>query len=144
MPWAGYHMEPTIIPDADQHTGPKRVLSLDLRRGFDSGSGVEVSIDGRAYPVDWGRSLFEIPADRPVSIGVAQTVSGGSGRAQLVLTPQMPPTLEYRGPANLSQRGDLGQPGHDQEQGPGLPGHNLMLLASLLIAVLGVAALVIN
>lgn len=58
-------MEPAIIPYVDQHTGPKRVLDLNLRRGMVSGSGVEVSIDGRAYPVDWGRSLFEIPADRP-------------------------------------------------------------------------------
>lgn len=132
-------MEPAIIPYVDQHTGPKRVLDLNLMKGMVSGPRLEVSIDGRSYPVGWGRCLFEIPADRPVSIGVAQTINGGSGHAQVVLTPQLPAQLEYRGPANLARPGALGAPGTTKRNGLGC---QVMLLLVLVLILLGGLALV--
>ena len=129
-------MQPPIIPYVDQHVGPKRVLDLVCRRGIISGGGLEVSIDGRAYPVAWGLSRFEVPADRPVSVGVMQTLNGGVGHAHVVLTPDVPPVLEYRGPAHLTKRGDLGPPGTTRSHGKGC---QVALLVVLLLLVLALA-----
>lgn len=134
-------MKPPIIPYVDQHDGPKRALDLTCRRGLVSGAGVEVSIDGRAYPVAWGTSLFEVPADRPVSVGVMQTLKGGVGHAHVVLTPEEPPVLEYRGPAQLSRRGELGLPGTTRSNGLGCQVALLAVLVVLLLVVLAIPVL---
>lgn len=134
-------MQPPIVPYVDQHAGPRRVLDLTCRRGLISGAGVEVSIDGRAYPVAWGTTRFEIPADRPVSVGVMQTLKGGVGHAHVVLTPETPPVLEYRGPAQLSRRGDLGPPGTTRSNGIGCQVALLVVLLVLLLAALAIPVL---
>ncbi|WP_121251413.1 hypothetical protein [Nocardioides ferulae] len=130
--------QPPAVPYVDQHAGPKRVLELVCRRGLMSGAGVEVSIDGRAYPMPWGTTRFEVPADRPVSVGVRQTIRGGAGQAHKVLAPQEPPVLEYRGPAHLSQPGDLGAPGTTRSRGLGCQIALLVVLAFLLLLLVGI------
>lgn len=137
-------MRPPVIPYVDQHVGPKRVLDLECRRGLISGAGVEVSIDGRSYPVAWGTTRFEIPADRPVSVGVVQTVRGGVGQAHVVLTPETPPVLEYRGPAHLSQRGDLGTPGATRSRGLACQVVLLGVFAILLLAAVAIIVFVLT
>ncbi len=103
-------MEPAIIPYVESHAGAKRVLELTCLRGLIAGASVEVSIDGRAYPLAWGTSWFEIPADRPVSVTVVRRFKGGVDQAHVVLTPELAPVLDCRGPAHLSKPGDIGQP----------------------------------
>ena len=137
-------MHSPVIPYVDQHAGPKRVLDLVCRRGMISGAGVEVSIDGRAYPVAWGVTRFEIPADRAVSVGVMQTLKGGVGHAHVVLDPGMPPALEYRGPAHLSKRGDLGPPGTTRSNGVGCQVALLLVLLTLLLALVAIPVLLLT
>lgn len=104
------------VPYAGAHNGPKRILRLRLRRGLVAQSGVTVDIDGSHYHQPWGRTAFEIPADRPVHVAVTQG-SGQVGLATVLLTPDQPPELEYRGPAALYLKGSIGAPGTVRQRG---------------------------
>ena len=64
---------PGVIPYVEFHTGPRRLLTIDLTTGS---SRVQdrhrpvASIDGRQYVVVWGPVSWEIPADRNVHVSV--------------------------------------------------------------------------
>lgn len=88
---------PGVIPYVEFHTGPRRLLTLDLTtdnsRALDRHRPI-ASIDGRQYVVVWGQVTWEIPADRNVHVSVhlegdiiTQTASlilpPGEGRAAL-------------------------------------------------------------
>ncbi|MEW2353533.1 hypothetical protein [Spirillospora sp. NPDC029432] len=123
------------IPYAGHHAGPRRILVLDLRRGLIAGNSATVSIDGSEYPRHWGRTAFEIPADRPVAVAVFQRFRGTqAGLATTVLPPGAPPALEYRGPAHLAMAGEVGPPGTVRQRG--------LVMQSMLLGCLGVLLLV--
>lgn len=137
---AGMNAPP--VPYAGGHDGPTRILQLHTRRGVVAKSGVTVGIDGSHYHRPWGRTAFEVPADKPVHVAVSQG-SGQVGVASTVLTPEQPPDLEYRGPAALYLPGALGPPGTVKQRGCllQLAVFTLIPLAALLIAVLAAALL---
>lgn len=64
---------PGVIPYVEFHTGPCRVLTLNLTSGNTvaiSRHRPIVSIDGRQYLVIWGAVSFEVPADRNVHVSI--------------------------------------------------------------------------
>jgi hypothetical protein len=109
-------MSETPVPYAGDHDGPTRVLRLHTRRGVVAKAGVTVGIDGAHYHQGWGRAAFEIPADKPVHVAVSQG-GGQIGVAAMVLTPEQPSELEYRGPAALYLAGTIGAPGTVKQRG---------------------------
>lgn len=129
-------MNETPIPYAGGHNGPMRVLRLRTRRGVVAKAGVTVGIDGAHYHQPWGRAAFEIPADKPVHVAVSQG-DGQVGVAAIVLTPDQPSELEYRGPAALYLAGSLGVPGTVKQRGC------LLQLAIFALAPLMALALVV-
>lgn len=88
---------PGVIPYVEFHTGPRRLLTVDLTTGNSRAQDryrPVASIDGRQYIVVWGPVSWEIPADRNVHVSVhlegdylAQTASvilpPGDGRMVL-------------------------------------------------------------
>lgn len=86
------------------HTGPRRVLTLDLDIGnmgpFAVTGAVRrrisptVHIDGRQFPVYWGRVNFETPADRCVHVAV--TLDDSVQVASDLLPPGNDLVLVYR------------------------------------------------
>ncbi|SEF29442.1 hypothetical protein SAMN05421837_104697 [Amycolatopsis pretoriensis] len=70
---------PGVIPYVDHHTGPRRLLTIDIPHlGHTVRAYAPIaSVDGRQYIVSWGAVTFEIPADRNVHVSVhLQTNSG--------------------------------------------------------------------
>lgn len=136
-------MNVTPIPYAGNHQGPRRVLRLNTRRGAVAKAGVTVGIDGAHYHQPWGWAAFEIPADRPVHVSVAQG-GGPVGVAATMLTPDQPAELEYRGPAALYLAGAIGAPGTVKQRGCllqlALIGLIPVALVVVLVVVLGVLA----
>ncbi len=89
---------PGVIPYVDNHTGPRRLLTIDISVHRHAEVFVPLaSIDGRQYVVSWGSVTFEIPADRNVHVSVhLQTnYSGGASVAtpfaSIVLAPYPTP-----------------------------------------------------
>lgn len=88
---------PGVIPYVEFHTGPRRLLTIDLTTGnapVRAKYRPIASIDGRQYVVVWGPVSWEVPADRNVHVSVhlegdylAQTASlilpSGDGRVVL-------------------------------------------------------------
>lgn len=73
QPFGRPSAEIVAIPYVDDHTGPRRVLTINLTSGNATAKGrlvPVVSIDGRQYIVYWGPMHFEIPADRPCHVSV--------------------------------------------------------------------------
>lgn len=65
---------------------------------------------GRFYT----RGVWQVPADRPVSVAVAMRATGSRkyyGAAHVVLPPGAPTELEYKAPAFFDAPGALGPPG---------------------------------
>jgi len=89
------------------------VLHLQLRRALRNVGAVHVNVDGSPYVLKFGPAVFEIPADRPVTIRVHQfdVLQRVFGSAEVVLAPESPPVLEYQAPAHTSQNGEIGPPG---------------------------------
>jgi hypothetical protein len=95
MPTAGGAPFPTVphefvIPYVDYHTGPRRVLTLNLTSGNSvvlSKHRPFVGIDGRAYLVVWGAVAFEVPADRNVHVSVHVAGDYVTQTASLLLPP---------------------------------------------------------
>lgn len=84
------------IPYVEYHTGPRRVLTLEMRvPGLLSQTPPIVSIDGRQYVVYWGRLAFEIPADRPCHVSVHLEAEAVGRAASILLPPGGPVTLTY-------------------------------------------------
>jgi hypothetical protein len=75
------------IPYAGNHIGPRRLLTLALRRGLLGSQGAYVSIDGRTHVLPWGTAIFEVPADRPVMVSVYQVGLTMVGLATTTLMP---------------------------------------------------------
>lgn len=122
---------PDVIPYADEMAGRRRQLELTLRRATPLVPvGPTVSIDGRAYVVSWGSVVFEVPADRPVWVGVSIQ---GYGQASFVLAPEMLAQLEYRAPVQGFAQGQIGPPGTVKHRGGALMGCALAVLGALLI-----------
>ena len=64
---------PGVIPYVEFHTGPRRLLTIDLTTGNTrvlAKYRPVASIDGRQYDVVWGPVSWEIPADRNVHVSV--------------------------------------------------------------------------
>ncbi len=101
------------IPYRLVHDGPRRLLHLQLKRALWNTGAVHVTIDGWPHVLGWGPAIFEIPADRPVTIRVHQfdVLQRVFGNAEVVLAPWAPAVLEYQAPAHPSQMGELGPPG---------------------------------
>ncbi|HET6286983.1 MAG TPA: hypothetical protein VFG15_09545 [Amycolatopsis sp.] len=89
---------PGVIPYVDNHDGPRRLLTVELRP-FPSSSVPYVplvSIDGRQFVVSWGAVTFEIPADRNVHVSARLHTNYGSQAAatpfaSIVLAPHPEP-----------------------------------------------------
>ncbi|MBF4163883.1 hypothetical protein [Nocardioides acrostichi] len=93
-----------VVPYVEYYTGPCRTLTLDIdlgqismlvsRNAAQRTNAPTVSIDGRNYPVYWGRVYFEIPATRAVHVAVSV---GDSHQVASVLLPAGGDTaLSYR------------------------------------------------
>lgn len=64
---------PGVIAYVEFHTGPRRLLTVDLTTGSSRMQDKYrpiASIDGRQYVVVWGPVTWEIPADRNVHVSV--------------------------------------------------------------------------
>ncbi len=95
---------PGVVPYIEWHTGPRRVVTFDLEIGnmgpFAMSGQVRrriaptVHIDGRQFPVYWGRVNFEVPADR--SVHVAVTIDDSVQVASDLLPPGADLVLHYR------------------------------------------------
>ena len=94
-----------VIPYVDHHIGPKRLVTVNLDAGSGPLKGLAKStvkpnlfVDGRQYIVYWGQVTVEVPADRPVHIGVG--MQDGVRGASLLLPPGAEPVLlDYRVPS---------------------------------------------
>ena len=94
-----------VIPYVDYHTGPKRYVTVGFATGGSPLSGISKStvkpnlfVDGRQYIVYWGQVTAEVPADRPVHIGVG--MQDGVRGASLLLPPGTEPVvLDYHVPS---------------------------------------------
>ena len=89
-----------VIPYVDHHTGPKRYVSVTLDGGGVLG-GISKSmvkpnlfVDGRQYIVYWGRVTVEVPADRPVHLGIGMQ-DGARGASLLLPAGSEPVELAY-------------------------------------------------
>ncbi|HEY1135673.1 MAG TPA: hypothetical protein VGE77_13945 [Nocardioides sp.] len=130
------------VPYARPTGGPVRVLHLETRRGMVAAASTIVTVDGSPYPLPWGRSAFELPADRPVALQVSQSLRHGTiGVASLVLPPGPDLALEYRGPSHFAMPGELGFPGAVRHRGTWL---QASLLGCAALIVLGVLALLVG
>lgn len=91
-------IQPGVIPYVDNHTGQRRLLTIDVRP-FPSMRMTYVpfvSIDGRQYVVSWGSITFEVPADRNVHVSAHLQTNYGAGSsatpfASIVLAPHHEP-----------------------------------------------------
>ncbi|MER7861723.1 hypothetical protein ABTX61_21635 [Amycolatopsis japonica] len=75
--------QPGVIPYVDNHDGPRRLLTVEMRP-FPSSSvpyAPIVSIDGRQFVVSWGAVTFEVPADRNVHVSAHLHTNYGSQAA---------------------------------------------------------------
>jgi len=94
-----------VIPYVDHHTGPKRLVTVALDAGSGPLKGLAKStvkpnlfVDGRQYIVYWGQVTVEVPADRPVHLGVG--MQDGVRGASLLLPPGTGPVLlDYHVPS---------------------------------------------
>jgi len=149
------------VPDLDgmpapyhgNHEGPRRTLTLTMRSGVMQGMNwvsnttASVNIDGSVHklPFGTGTALFEVPADRPVHVSVEQVSMGATvGVATIVLMPQAPPELEYRGPAYKEFSGQIGPPGTVRSRGKGLQFTLFGCLGFLLFVSLFVLVLLLS
>jgi hypothetical protein len=89
---------PGVIPYVDHHTGPRRLLTLEIPHlGHTVRAYAPIaSIDGRQYVVSWGSLSFEIPADRNVHVSVHLHTNSGHDHtitpfASTVLSPHPAP-----------------------------------------------------
>jgi hypothetical protein len=89
---------PGVIPYVDHHTGPKRLLTLEIPHlGHTVRAYAPIaSVDGRQYVVSWGSVTFEIPADRNVHVSVHLHTNSGHDHtitpfASIVLSPHPAP-----------------------------------------------------
>jgi hypothetical protein len=94
-----------VIPYVEHHIGPKRYVTVGLEAGGGPLTSVSKStvkpnlfVDGRQYIVYWGQVTVEVPADRPVHLGVG--MQDGVRGASLLLPPGTEPVqLVYHVPA---------------------------------------------
>ena len=81
---------PGVIPYVEFHTGPRRVLTIELTTDNSRGLKIYrpvVSIDGRQYVVVWGPVSWEIPIDRNVHVSVHLHGEHLAQAASLILSP---------------------------------------------------------
>ena len=135
---------PPVVPYARPTGGPVRVLHLETRRGMLAAATTIVTIDGASYPQPWGRTAFELPADRPVAVQVSQAWRHGTvGLASLVIGPGPDLALEYRGPSHLAMAGEIGLPGTVRSRGTALQASLLGCVGLLLLGLLALVLLVV-
>ena len=69
-------------------------------------------IDGRGQPTQWGLGTWQVPADRPVTLGVFLfNRLWRFGQAEFTLEPDDPPAVVYRAPALPFTAGRMRTPG---------------------------------
>ncbi|GAA2170859.1 hypothetical protein GCM10009846_02660 [Agrococcus versicolor] len=102
------------IPYVEAYDGRRRLVTVDVIVDAERSrsTSVVVAIDGRAFRSPHGRSLFEIPAERPVHCSVhLQHVDGstlrGNSEVEQVAIAIIPPSpdamhLVYRGRDEVS------------------------------------------
>ena len=81
---------PGVIPYVEFHTGPRRLLTIDLTTGntrVHEKYRPVASIDGRQYVVVWGPVSWEIPADRNVHVSVHLEGEYLAQAASMILPP---------------------------------------------------------
>ncbi|PUA82674.1 hypothetical protein [Nocardioides currus] len=81
---------PGVIPYVEAHSGPRRLLTVDLTTGnapVRAKYRPIASIDGRQYVVVWGSVSWEIPADRNVHVSVHLEGAYIAQTASLILPP---------------------------------------------------------
>ena len=81
---------PGVIPYVEAHTGPRRLMTIELSSGNTLGMHYHrpfVTIDGRQYLVVWGLVAFEIPADRNVHVSVHVEADFVTQTASMILPP---------------------------------------------------------
>ncbi len=81
---------PGVICYVEFHTGPRRLLTIDLTTGNSQARAryrPVASIDGRQYVVVWGPVSWEIPADRNVHVSVHLEGDHLTQTASLILPP---------------------------------------------------------
>jgi hypothetical protein len=90
-----------VIPYVDHHTGPKRYVSVTIDGGGTIFAGISKAmikpnlfVDGRQYIVYWGRVTVEVPADRPVHLGIGMQ-DGARGASMLLPAGAEPLELSY-------------------------------------------------
>ncbi|MEP1125828.1 MAG: hypothetical protein ABJH68_18260 [Ilumatobacter sp.] len=74
-------VSPAVVPYVEWHTGARRVVTFELEIGnmgpfamtgmLQRRISPTVHVDGRQFPVYWGRVNFEVPADRNVHVAVS-------------------------------------------------------------------------
>ncbi|KAA9156402.1 hypothetical protein F6B41_02015 [Microbacterium lushaniae] len=91
-----------------------RRIQLTLRKPwFALYAGVRPTlvIAGRGQPAQWGVGTWQVPADRPVTVGVYLfNRVWRFGQAEFSLDPADPPSLVYRAPALPFLRGRIHVP----------------------------------
>lgn len=94
---------------------PTRRIDLRLHRpalALYAGIRPTLVIEGRGQPAQWGTGTWQVPADRPVTVGVYLfTRLWHFGRAEYLLDPSAPPALVYRAPVLPFLRGRIGLDG---------------------------------
>ena len=92
-------------------TQPTRRIEITMRKPWFALYGFvrpTLVIAGRAQPVQWGLGTWRVPAGEPVPLGVFLfNRLWRFGRAELVLEPEHPPTIEYRAPVLPFVRGRM-------------------------------------
>lgn len=137
--------QPAVIPYSGEVAGPTRRLDLTLNRSMIlRGFSPTVSIDGRSYLVKWGRVAFEVPAERPVHVAVWVEYRRQVGAASVLLSPEVPPVLEYAAPAQFAFAGQLGAPGTVRRKGGAYLGCMLALLIGAVLLLLLVVGLIVS
>lgn len=128
------------IPYVAPYDGPRRELILILSHGAVLARSATVQLDGAAYQLPWGTHYFEIPASRPVAIGVHLALERVVGTASVVLKPEDEAALEYRGPSISLADGVLGPVGTVRSAGRGAAACQAIVIG---IALAGLIAIVL-
>lgn len=90
---------------------PTRRIELTLTRPWFAlyvGVRPTIVIEGRGQPVQWGVGTWQLPADRPATIGVFLfNRVWRFGQAEITLDPDGAPAIIYRAPALPFGRGRM-------------------------------------
>lgn len=131
------------IPYDGKIEGPTRRLELVLRKSPTLTVKPQVGIDGQFHDLEWGRAVFEVPADRTVRVEAWIYLTRQMGWASYALEAGEPAALEYLAPAAARFSGQLGPPGTVKRKGRVYVAFMVVLLFLALIPLLGLLVLIV-